>query len=89
MNKNEHILDLVSWVCLLIGVSLADFKDIIYIIIGLISLITTLVSSVISIVVKIKNASKDGVITDEELKDIQNEFDKLGDKINERKDNRN
>lgn len=100
MTKNEHLFDLVSWSTLILGLSLADFKEIIYIIIGLISLITSLISGIISITLKIKNAMKDGNITDDEIHDITKQFDEVTEnieskinnvkeKIDERKDNNN
>lgn len=87
-----RLLDAVSWFGLLLGFSLADFEHIIYIIIGLISLLTTVVSGVVSIVIKIKKAAADGKITDEEIEDIKgsiNDFKEEVDKYHERKDRTN
>ena len=89
MNKSK-IFDLISWVGLLLGFSLADWEHIVYIIIGLISLTTTIVSGIISIVIKIKHSLKDGKITEDELNEIKDEVDKFKENVNnERKDRKN
>ena len=89
MNKSK-VFDLISWVGLLLGFSLADWEHIVYIIIGLISLTTTIVSGIISIVIKIKHSLKDGKITEDELNEIKDEVDKFKENVNnERKDRKN
>ena len=89
MNKSK-VFDLISWVGLILGFSLADWEHIVYIIIGLISLATTIVSGIISIVIKIKHSLKDGKITEDELNEIKGEVDKFKENVNnERKDRKN
>ena len=89
MNKSK-VFDLISWVGLLLGFSLADWEHVIYIIIGLISLVTTIISGIISIVIKIKHSLKDGKITEDELNEIKDEVDKFKENVNnERKDRKN
>lgn len=81
MTNKSKIFDYISWVGLFLGFSLADWEHIIYIIIGLISLLTTIVSGIISIIIKIKHSLKDGKITEEELKDIKDEVDNLSESV--------
>ena len=89
MNKSK-VFDLISWVGLFLGFSLADWEHIVYIIIGLISLTTTIISGIISIVIKIKHSLKDGKITEDELNEIKGEVDKFKENVNnERKDRKN
>ena len=89
MNKSK-IFDYISWIGLVLGFSLADWEHIVYIIIGLISLATTIVSGIISIVIKIKHSLKDGKITEDELNEIKGEVDKFKENVNnERKDRKN
>ena len=89
MNKSK-VFDYISWVGLVLGFSLADWEHIVYIIIGLISLATTIVSGIISIVIKIKHSLKDGKITEDELNEIKGEVDKFKENVNnERKDRKN
>lgn len=87
MNKSK-IFDLISWVGLFLGFSLADWEHIVYIIIGLISLTTTVVSGIISIVIKIKHSLKDGKITEDELNEIKGEVDKFKENVNNERENR-
>ena len=89
MNKSK-VFDYISWIGLVLGVSLADWEHIVYIIIGLISLTTTIISGIISIVIKIKHSLKDGKITEDELNEIKGEVDKFKENVNnERKDRKN
>ena len=89
MNKSK-VFDLISWFGLLLGFSLADWEHVIYIIIGLISLVTTIISGIISIVIKIKHSLMDGKITEDELNEIKDEVDKFKENVNnERKDRKN
>ena len=89
MNKSK-VFDYISWIGLILGFSLADWEHIVYIIIGLISLTTTIVSGIISIVIKIKHSLKDGKITEDELNEIKDEVDKFKENVNnERKDRKN
>lgn len=89
MNKSK-VFDYISWIGLILGFSLADWEHIVYIIIGLISLATTIVSGIISIVIKIKHSLKDGKITEDELNEIKGEVDKFKENVNnERKDRKN
>ena len=89
MNKSK-IFDYISWIGLVLGFSLADWEHIVYIIIGLISLATTIVSGIISIVIKIKHSLNDGKITEDELNEIKDEVDKFKENVNnERKDRKN
>lgn len=81
INNKSKLFDLISWVGLILGFSLADWEHLVYIIIGLISLATTIISGIISIVIKVKHSLKDGKITDDELKDIKNEVDNLGQSV--------
>ena len=87
MNKSK-VFDLISWVGLILGFSLADWEHIVYIIIGLISLATTIVSGIISIVIKIKHSLKDGKITEDELNEIKGEVDKFKENVNNERENR-
>lgn len=87
MNKSK-VFDLISWVGLLLGFSLADWEHIVYIIIGLISLTTTIVSGIISIVIKINHSLKDGKITEDELNEIKDEVDKFKENVNNERENR-
>ena len=87
MNKSK-VFDLISWVGLFLGFSLADWEHIVYIIIGLISLTTTIVSGIISIVIKIKHSLKDGKITEDELNEIKGEVDKFKENVNNERENR-
>lgn len=87
MNKSK-VFDLISWVGLLLGFSLADWEHVIYIIIGLISLVTTIISGIISIVIKIKHSLKDGKITEDELNEIKDEVDKFKENVNNERENR-
>ena len=90
MTNKSKIFDLISWIGLILGFSLADWEHIVYIIIGLISLTTTIVSGIISIVIKIKHSLKDGKITEDELNEIKDEVDKFKENVNnERKDRKN
>ena len=81
INNKSKIFDLISWIGLILGFSLADWEHLIYIIIGLISLATTIISGIISIIIKVKHSLKDGKITDDELKDIKNEVNNLGQSV--------
>ena len=81
MTNKSKIFDLISWVGLILGFSLADWEHIVYIIIGLISLATTIISGIISIVIKVKHSLKDSKITDDELKDIKDEVDNLSESV--------
>ena len=87
MNKSK-IFDYISWIGLVLGFSLADWEHIVYIIIGLISLATTIVSGIISIVIKIKHSLKDGKITEGELNEIKDEVDKFKENVNNERENR-
>lgn len=87
MNKSK-IFDYISWIGLVLGFSLADWEHIVYIIIGLISLATTIVSGIISIVIKIKHSLKDGKITEDELNEIKGEVDKFKENVNNERENR-
>ena len=81
MTNKSKIFDLISWIGLILGFSLADWEHLIYIIIGLISLATTIISGIISIVIKVKHSLKDGKITGDELKDIKDEVDNLSESV--------
>lgn len=81
MLKKTHLLDAVSWAGLLFGLSLADFESIVYIVLGIVSLIITLISGMISIIMKIKSALSDGKLTDEEIKDITKSLGDLSDDL--------
>ena len=87
MNKSK-VFDLISWVGLVLGFSLADWEHIVYIIIGLISLATTIVSGIISIVIKIKHSLNDGKITEDELNEIKDEVDEFKENVNNERKNR-
>ena len=87
MNKSK-VFDYISWIGLILGFSLADWEHIVYIIIGLISLATTIVSGIISIVIKIKHSLKDGKITEDELNEIKGEVDKFKENVNNERKNR-
>lgn len=87
MNKSK-VFDYISWIGLILGFSLADWEHIVYIIIGLISLTTTIVSGIISIVIKIKHSLKDGKITEDELNEIKGEVDKFKENVNNERKNR-
>lgn len=87
MNKSK-VFDYISWIGLVLGFSLADWEHIVYIIIGLISLTTTVVSGIISIVIKIKHSLKDGKITEDELNEIKGEVDKFKENVNNERENR-
>lgn len=87
MNKSK-VFDYISWIGLILGFSLADWEHIVYIIIGLISLATTIVSGIISIVIKIKHSLKDGKITEDELNEIKGEVDKFKENVNNERENR-
>lgn len=87
MNKSK-VFDYISWIGLVLGFSLADWEHIVYIIIGLISLATTIVSGIISIVIKIKHSLKDGKITENELNEIKGEVDKFKENVNNERENR-
>ena len=81
INNKSKLFDLISWVGLILGFSLADWEHLIYIIIGLISLATTIISGIISIVIKVKHSLKDGKITDEELNEIKDEVNNFGQSV--------
>lgn len=87
MNKSK-VFDYISWIGLILGFSLADWEHIVYIIIGLISLTTTIVSGIISIVIKIKHSLKDGKISEDELNEIKGEVDKFKENVNNERKNR-
>lgn len=87
MNKSK-VFDYISWIGLILGFSLADWEHIVYIIIGLISLTTTIISGIISIVIKIKHSLKDGKITEDELNEIKGEVDKFKENVNNERKNR-
>lgn len=87
MNKSK-VFDYISWIGLVLGFSLADWEHIVYIIVGLISLATTIVSGIISIVIKIKHSLKDGKITEDELNEIKGEVDKFKENVNNERKNR-
>ena len=74
MTNKSKIFDLISWIGLILGFSLADWEHIVYIIIGLISLATTIISGIISIVIKVKHSLKDGKITDDDAQFILDYF---------------
>lgn len=81
INNKSKLFDLISWVGLILGFSLADWEHLLYIIIGLISLATTIISGIISIVIKVKHSLKDGKITDEELNEIKDEVNNFGQSV--------
>ena len=89
MNQST-VSDSISCIGPMLGFSLADCEHIVHIIIGLISLTTTIVSGIISIVIKIKHSLKDGKITEDELNEIKDEVDKFKENVDkERKDRKN
>lgn len=59
------------------SVSLVDFKTILDIIL----LIASIINIIIIIVIKLVRYLKDKKLSDEELQDLQNDFNKLNDKI--------
>ena len=77
MNKLANIFEGFNIGGFILGISLAD----IYSILGIISFLVSIISGIVVIVLKIKNASADGKITKEEIEDIEKSIENLEDKL--------
>lgn len=73
----NKILDILGIGSGAICLTLEGFSDVITTILYILSLFLLLVSSSIGIFLKVKQITKDGKITDEELKELKDEIDEL------------
>lgn len=69
----EKITDLLTWGGCILGLTLQDVQALA----AIICITISIVSSLINIIIKFKNALKDGKVTVDELEDIKNELDDL------------
>lgn len=69
----EKITDLLTWGGCILGLTLQDVQALA----AIICITISIISSLINIVIKFKNALKDGKVTVDELEDIKNELDDL------------
>lgn len=69
----EKITDLLTWGGCILGLTLQDVQALA----AIICITISIVSSLINIIIKFKNALKDGKMTADELEDIKNELDDL------------
>lgn len=70
---SEKITDLLTWGGCILGLTLQDVQALA----AIICITISIVSSLINIIIKFKNALKDGKMTADELEDIKNELDDL------------
>lgn len=70
---SEKITDLLTWGGCILGLTLQDVQALA----AIICIAISIISSVINIIIKFKNALKDGKVTGDELEDIKNELDDL------------
>lgn len=70
---NEKITDLLTWGGCILGLTLQDVQALA----AIICITISIISSLINIIIKFKNALKDGKVTADELEDIKNELDDL------------
>ena len=69
----EKITDLLTWGGCILGLTLQDVQALA----AIICIAISIISSIVNIVIKFKNALKDGKVTVDELEDIKNELDDL------------
>lgn len=69
----EKITDLLTWGGCILGLTLQDVQALA----AIICITISIISSLINIIIKFKNALKDGKVTADELEDIKNELDDL------------
>lgn len=69
----EKITDLLTWGGCILGLTLQDVQALA----AIICITISIISSVINIIIKFKNALKDGKMTTDELEDIKSELDDL------------
>lgn len=69
----EKITDLLTWCGCILGLTLQDVQALA----AIICITISIISSLINIIIKFKNALKDGKVTGDELEDIKNELDDL------------
>lgn len=69
----EKITDLLTWGGCILGLTLQDVQALA----AIICIAISIISSIINIIIKFKNALKDGKVTGDELEDIKNELDDL------------
>lgn len=69
----EKITDLLTWGGCILGLTLQDIQAFA----AIICITISIISSVVNIIIKFKNALKDGKLTADELEDIKSELDDL------------
>ena len=69
----EKITDLLTWGGCILGLTLQDIQALA----AIICITISIISSLINIIIKFKNALKDGKLTVDELEDIKSELDDL------------
>ena len=69
----EKITDLLTWGGCILGLTLQDIQALA----AIICIAISIISSLINIIIKFKNALKDGKMTADELEDIKSELDDL------------
>ena len=69
----EKITDLLTWGGCILGLTLQDVQALA----AIICITISIISSLINIIIKLKNALKDGKMTADELEDIKNVLDDL------------
>lgn len=70
---SEKITDLFTWGGCILGLTLQDVQALA----AIICIAISIISSIINIIIKFKNALKDGKVTVDELEDIKSELDDL------------
>lgn len=78
MNK---LLDSVTYGTCFLGITISELIGSVWQVLSIISLIISITCGFISVVMKIKDALKDGKIDDKEINDINKELENLKDTI--------